>query len=81
MFRWISILGGLLIMMGHHACSEALFYYFRLAAQRSASIARRAICSVWRLVFLERRGRYRKRDALSVWARRYWEKTGAKPLP
>jgi transposase len=31
MLRWISILGGLLIMMGHHARSEALFYYFRLA--------------------------------------------------
>jgi transposase len=29
----ISILGGLLIMMGHHARSEALFYYFRLEDQ------------------------------------------------
>jgi len=28
MLRWVSILlGGLLIMMGHHARSEALFYY------------------------------------------------------
>ena len=26
----ILILGGLLIMMGQHARSEALFYYFRL---------------------------------------------------
>jgi hypothetical protein len=33
MFRWISIVGGLLIMMGHHARSEALFYYFRLEDQ------------------------------------------------
>ncbi|HET7440336.1 MAG TPA: IS1182 family transposase [Terriglobales bacterium] len=33
MFRWISIIGGLLIMMGHHARSEALFYYFRLEDQ------------------------------------------------
>ena len=33
MLRWISILGGLLIMMGHHARSEALFYYFRLDDQ------------------------------------------------
>jgi transposase len=33
--RWISILGGLLIMMGHHARSEALFYYFRLEDQVS----------------------------------------------
>jgi transposase len=33
MFRWISILGGLLIMMGHHVRSEALFYYFRLEDQ------------------------------------------------
>jgi hypothetical protein len=30
---WISIAGGLLIMMGHHARSEALFYYFRLEDQ------------------------------------------------
>jgi hypothetical protein len=33
MLRWILILGGLLIMMGHHARSEALFYYFRLEDQ------------------------------------------------
>src|SRR6516164_7179921 len=33
MLRWISIIGGLLIMMGHHARSEALFYYFRLDDQ------------------------------------------------
>src|SRR3982751_6762912 len=33
MLRWISIFGGLLIMMGHHARSEALFYYFRLEEQ------------------------------------------------
>src|SRR5262252_6485301 len=30
MLCWISKLGGLLIMMGHHDRSEALFYYFRL---------------------------------------------------
>ena len=33
MFRWISNVGGLLVMMGHHARSEALFYYFRLEDQ------------------------------------------------
>ena len=33
MLRWISMLGGLLIMMGHHARCEALFYYFRLEDQ------------------------------------------------
>jgi transposase len=33
MLCWISIFGGLLIMMGHHAGSEALFYYFRLQDQ------------------------------------------------
>jgi len=33
MLRWISILGGLLIMMGQHDRSEALFYYFRLDDQ------------------------------------------------
>ena len=30
---WIAILGGLLIMMGQHDRSEALFYYFRLDDQ------------------------------------------------
>jgi transposase len=33
MLRWISIFGGLLIMMGQHARSEGLFYYFRLEDQ------------------------------------------------
>jgi transposase len=33
MLLWISLLGGLLIMMGHHARSEMLFYYFRLEDQ------------------------------------------------
>src|SRR5271166_2499464 len=33
MLCWILIFGGLLIMMGHHARSEALFYYFRLEDQ------------------------------------------------
>ena len=30
MLCWITILGGVLIMMGQHSHSEALFYYFRL---------------------------------------------------
>ena len=30
---WIAVLGGLLIMMGQHDRSEALFYYFRLEGQ------------------------------------------------
>jgi hypothetical protein len=29
MLCWITILGGVLIMMGQHNRSEALFYYFR----------------------------------------------------
>ena len=33
MLRWISIFGGLLIMMGQYCRSEALFYYFRLEDQ------------------------------------------------
>jgi hypothetical protein len=33
MLCWISILGGLLLMMGQHDRSEALFYYFRLEDQ------------------------------------------------
>src|ERR1700746_303852 len=37
MLRWISVVGGLLIMMGQHDRSEALFYYFRLEDQISES--------------------------------------------
>src|SRR6476646_4681426 len=33
MLCWISMVGGLLIMMGHHSRSEALFYYFRMEDQ------------------------------------------------
>jgi len=33
MLCWISIFGGLLIMMGQHDRSEVLFYYFRLEDQ------------------------------------------------
>src|SRR6266516_6859706 len=33
MLGWISIFGGLLIMMVQHDRSEALFYYFRLEEQ------------------------------------------------
>ena len=33
MLCWITIHGGLLIMMGQHSRSEALFYYFRLDDQ------------------------------------------------
>ena len=33
MLRWISFVRGLLIMMGEHDRSEALFYYFRLEDQ------------------------------------------------
>ena len=33
MLYWILIVGGLLIMMGRHDRSEALFYYFRLEDQ------------------------------------------------
>jgi hypothetical protein len=33
MFCWITILGGVLTMMGQHSRSEALFYYFRLEDQ------------------------------------------------
>jgi transposase len=31
--HWSTIFGGLLIMMGQHSRSEALFYYFRLEDQ------------------------------------------------
>jgi hypothetical protein len=33
MLRWVSIFGGLLIMIGSPARSEALFYFFRLEDQ------------------------------------------------
>src|ERR1700737_524864 len=35
MLCWISIFGGLLVMMGQHSRPEALFYYFRLEDQVS----------------------------------------------
>jgi hypothetical protein len=35
MLCWILSAGGLLIMMGRHDCSEALFYYFRLGGRRA----------------------------------------------
>ena len=49
----ILIVGGLLIMMGQHDRSEALFYYFRLEDQRAASALLRskllsvAVSSLW----------------------------------
>ena len=33
MLLFIAMLGGLLLMMGHHSRSESLFYYFRLEDQ------------------------------------------------
>jgi transposase len=33
MLCWITILGGVLLMMGHQSRSEALFHYFRLEDQ------------------------------------------------
>ncbi len=33
MLLLVATLGGLLIMMGHHSRSEALFYYFRVEDQ------------------------------------------------
>ena len=35
MLLWIAIIGGLTLMMGQHARSESLFYYFRLEDQVS----------------------------------------------
>jgi hypothetical protein len=43
MLCWITILGGLLIMMGQHSRSEALFYYFRLVDQVPETYLRRLI--------------------------------------
>ena len=39
MLCWITILGGVLIMMGQHSRSEALFYYFRLEDPASSVFA------------------------------------------
>jgi hypothetical protein len=49
MLRWISIVGGLLIMMGHHARSEALFYYFRLEEQAVVILATKVVSNVVRV--------------------------------
>ena len=44
MLCWISMVGGLLIMMGHQSRGEALFYYFRLedhVPEKSSAAAHR----------------------------------------
>ena len=45
MLCWITILGGVLIMMGQHSRSEALFYYFRLDDQVPETHLLRSISS------------------------------------
>ena len=52
MLCWITIVGGVLIMMGQHSRSEALFYYFRLEDQvpesHSPAVDRKAH-QLWRV--------------------------------
>jgi hypothetical protein len=48
MLCWILIWGGLLTMMGHHARSEALFYYFRLEDQLHENHLLRLKVNPWR---------------------------------
>ena len=55
MLRWISIFGGLLIMMGSHTRSEALFYYFRLGDQVPESHLLRLIDKHISLEFVRQR--------------------------
>jgi hypothetical protein len=43
MHCWITIVGGLRIMMGQHSRSEALFYYFRLEDQVPENHLRRLV--------------------------------------
>jgi len=45
MLCWITILGGVLSMMGQHSRSEALFYYFRLDDQVPETHLLRSISS------------------------------------
>jgi hypothetical protein len=47
MLRWISIFGGLLIMMEQYARSEALFYYFRLEDWGRRLGEHRRQCEAW----------------------------------
>jgi hypothetical protein len=44
---WATILAGLLIMMGQHSRSEALFCYFRLedGSEKSSGCAPSAYCA------------------------------------
>ncbi len=60
MLCWIAILGGLLIMMGQHARSEALFYYFRLEDQVPENHLLRLIEKHISLAFV--RGEVSRRD-------------------
>ena len=55
----IAILGGLLIMMGQHSRSEALFYYFRLEDQVPESNLLRLIDKHISFAFDQRRPRRR----------------------
>ena len=54
MFCWITILGGVLIMMGQHDRSEALFYYFRLEDQVPETHLLRLIEKAHQLCFCAR---------------------------
>ena len=51
-------LGGLLIMMGHHARSEALFYYFRLEDEVPESHLLRLIDKLVSFEFVPITGNY-----------------------
>ena len=68
MLRWILILGGLLVMMGHHARSEALFYYFRLEDQIPENHLLRLIDKHVSLDFVRQqlRERYSETGRLSI---------------
>ena len=72
MLLWISIFGGLLIMMGHHARSEALFYYFRLEDQVPENHLLRLIDKHISFEFV----REQLRDSYSETGRPSIEKTG-----
>ena len=68
MFCLILIVGGLLIMMGQHDRSEALFYYFRLEDQVPETHLLRLIDKHISLSFVREKLKESYSDDCSAWA-------------
>src|ERR1039457_3716838 len=81
MLYWIPILGGLLIMMGQHDRSEALFYYFRLEDQVPENHLLRLIDKHISFEFVREqlKDSYRKWNSRTRWKNRCMSKNRYRP--